>query len=231
MQMQSMEKSKVDGRDGRFIGGYISTDHMDRAGETLIQEGLNFDPFLKGGWFNDNHDGAGDSLVGYPTMVRMDTLAKGHKGWYVEGELLAEGANPRADSLWNIAQGLHKSKTGRQLGFSVEGSIQARDPKNPKIVRKAEVREVAITRCPVNTKTGLDVLAKSLAVGIPAGEPGSAEPLQTEALEGVDENGKKKKKKRKLTKGAAVELILSIRPEYSRALAAKIVDYTARHHA
>ncbi|MCZ6868094.1 MAG: hypothetical protein O7G84_01160 [Gammaproteobacteria bacterium] len=223
-----MEKSRVDGRDGRFIGGYISTDHMDRAGETLIQDGLDFEPFLKKGWFNDNHDGAGDSLVGYPTMVRLDNLAKGHKGWYVEGELLPDGANPRADSLWKIAQGLHKGASGRKLGFSVEGSILKRDAKDSKIVRKAEVREVAITRCPVNTQTSLDVLAKSLAVGIPAGEPGSAEPLQTEALEGV---GTKKKKKKKLTKGAAVELILAIRPGFSRALAAQIVDYTARHHA
>jgi len=230
MEMESMEKSKVDGRSGRFIGGYISTDHMDRAGETLIQEGLDFGPFLKKGWFNDNHDGAGDSLVGYPTMVRLDTLAKGHKGWYVEGELLPEDVNPRADSLWKIAQGLHKGGSGRKLGFSVEGSILKRDPKNSKIVRKAEVREVAITRCPVNTETSLDVLAKSLSVSIPAGEPGSAEPLQTEALEGVDDD-EKKKRKRKLTKGAAVELLLAIRPGFSRAFATQIVDYTARHHA
>ncbi len=221
-EMDSMEKSKVDGRDGRFIGGYISTDHMDRAGETLVQEGLCFNHFLSKGWFNDNHDTAGDSLVGYPTMVRLDELEKGHKGWYVEGELLPEGANPRADSLWNIAQGLHKAGGQRKLGFSVEGSIDDRDPRNPKRVRKARVREVAITRCPVNTKTGLDVLAKSLAVGTPAGEPGSAVALEPEALEGVT--------KKKLRKGQAVELLLSIKPQIGRARATAIVEYAQRHY-
>lgn len=225
MELDALEKSKLDGREGRFIGGYVSTDHMDRAGETLIQSGLDFDHFMKKGWFNDNHDGAGDSLVGYPTMARLDSLEKGHKGWYVEGELLPEGANARADKLWGIAKGLQKSGSGRKLGFSVEGSILDRDPKNPKIVRKAQVREVAVTRCPVNTMTSLDVLAKSLAVGIPAGEPGSATALEPEALEG---GGKKKKK---LRKGVAVELLLAIRPGIGRPFAEKIVDYTARHHA
>lgn len=223
MEMDALEKSRIDGRDGRFIGGYVSTSHMDRQGETLIQEGLEFDHFLSKGWFNDNHDSAGDSLVGYPTMARLDDLEKGHKGWYVEGELLPEGSNPRADSLWNIAHGLKKSGK-RKLGFSVEGSILDRDPKNPKVVRKAQVREVAITRCPVNTKTSLDVLAKSLAVGTAAGEAGSADALQPEALEGV------RKKKKKLRKAQAIELLLLINPELPRPLAERVVDYAQRHY-
>ncbi len=225
LELDALEKSKVDGREGRFIGGYVSTDHMDRAGETLIQSGLDFDHFLKKGWFNDDHAAEGDSLIGYPTMARLDNLEKGHKGWWVEGELLPEGANPRADSLWKIAQGLKKGGSGRKLGFSVEGSILDRDPRDPKIVRKAQVREVAVTRRPINTKTSLDVLAKSLAVGTPAGEPGSATALEPEALEGV------KKKRKKLRKGAAVELLLAIRPGIGRPFATQIVDYAVRHHA
>ena len=227
IELDAMEKSKVDGREGRFIGGYVSTDHMDRQGETLIQEGLDFSHFLTKGWFNDNHSGDGDALIGYPTMARLDDLGKGHTGWYVEGELLPDGANPRADSLWGIAKGLQKGSAGRKLGFSVEGSIDDRDPKNPKIVRKARVREVAVTRCPVNTEATLSVLAKSLAVGIPSGEPGSAEPLQPEALEG----GPKRRKKKKLRKGAAVELLLMRRPNLGRYAAERIVDYTFRHYA
>jgi hypothetical protein len=222
-----MEKSKVDGRSGRFIGGYVSTSHMDRQGETLIQEGLDFEHFLSKGWFNDNHDTAADALVGYPSMARLDDLGEGHKGWYVEGELLPEGSNNRADSLWNIAQGLKKGGK-RKLGFSVEGSILDRDPKNPKTVRKAQVREVAITRCPVNTKTSLDVLAKSLAVSTPAGEPGSAVALEPEALEGI--SGGRKKKKKKLRKSQAVELLLLVRPGLPRPMAERIVEYAARHY-
>lgn len=226
-EVDALEKSRVDGRSGRFIGGYVTTDHMDRQGETLIQEGLEFDHFLSKGWFNDNHDSAADALVGYPTMARLDSLGDGHKGWYVEGELLPEGANKRADALWGIAQGLKKSGNKRKLGFSVEGSIFDRDPLNEKTVRKAQVREVAITRCPVNTRASLDVLAKSLAAGTPGvnGGPGDAGPLQPEALEGVS-----KKKKKKLRKSAAVELLLMIRPGMPRPLAERVVDYAARHY-
>jgi hypothetical protein len=227
MEMDALEKSRIDGRDGRFIGGYVSTSHMDRQGETLIQKGLDFSHFLEKGWFNDNHDTAGDSLVGYPTMARLDPLEKGHEGWYVEGELLPENTNPRADSLWNIAQGLKKGGK-RKLGFSVEGTILDRDAKDPKVVRKAQVREVAITRCPVNTKTSLDVLAKSLAAGTPgvSGGPGDAGPLQPEALEGIG-----KKKKKKLRKGQAVELLLLIKPELGRHRATQVVEYAQRHYA
>lgn len=233
LEVEALEKSKVTGQTGRFIGGYVSTDHLDRQGERLIQEGLDFGPFLHKGWFNDNHDPAGDSLVGYPTLARLDDLPEGHRGWYVEGELLAEGANPRADSLWKIAEGLKKSGNKRKLGFSVEGTILDRDPRNPKVVRKALVREVAITRGPVNDKTALEVLAKSLAVSTPAGEPGSAQALQPEALEGISNDGPKdakKKKKRKLRKSAAVELLLLLRPGLSRPFAENIVDYTVRHY-
>lgn len=228
MEVDVLEKSKIDGRSGRFISGYVSTDHLDRQGEQLIQEGLDFSHFLSKGWFNDNHSPDTDALVGYPTTARLDSLPDGHKGWYVEGELLPEGTSHRADNIWNIAQGLAKAGGHRKLGYSVEGSILDRDPSNPKRVRKAQVREVAITRVPVNTKTSLSVLAKSLAVSTPAGEPGSADALQTEALEGVPT---KKKKKRKLTKGTAVELMLQLRPNMPRPLAEKVFDYAARHYA
>jgi hypothetical protein len=224
-----LEKARPDGSTGRFIAGFVSTDHMDRQGEVLLQKGLDFTPFLERGWFNDNHDSATDALVGYPTMAEMRKAGDGHTGWYVEGELL-EGA-PRADRLWSLAQSLSKSGK-RKLGFSVEGKILDRDPRNPKAVRKAEVHEVAITRCPVNTKTALEVLAKSLAVGsgsAVAGEAtaGSAKPLQPEALEGI---GTRRKKRRKIRKSAAVEFLRLVNPRVPRALAERIVEYTARHH-
>lgn len=223
-----LEKARPDGSTGRFIGGFVSTDHMDRQGETLIQKGLDFSPFLERGWFNDNHDSATDALVGYPTMAEMRKAGDGHMGWYVEGELL-EGA-PRADRLWALAQSLSKSGK-RKLGFSVEGKILDRDPRNPKAVRKAEVHEVAITRCPVNTRTSLEVLAKSLAVGegsAVAGDttPGSAKPLQPEALEGIST----RRKKRRIKKSAAVVLLQKLNPRVSQSLAERIVEYTARHH-
>ncbi len=236
MEIEAFEKSMPDGGTGRFIGGYVSTDHMDRQSEVVIQEGMDFAPFLEKGWFNDNHDPATDSLVGYPTLAELREFPDNplHKGWYVEGELLQGDGTSRADRLWGLAKSLQKSGK-RKLGFSVQGSIDKRDAINPKIVRKATVREVAITRCPINTKTSMDVLAKSLAVGHggPHGEPtpGDAGPLTREALEGVSSGKrKKKKKKRKLTKSAAVRLLQLINPKVSRSLAERIVNYTERYH-
>lgn len=229
------EKAKPGGGSGRFIGGFVSTDHMDRQGETLIQEGLDFAPFLKGGWINDNHDKATDALVGYPLMAELRELPKGkdgiiHKGWYFEGELLEDC--PRADSLWRLAKALEKSGSGRKLGYSVEGGVTKRDAKDPKIVRKAVVREVAITRCPVNTEAGLSVLAKSLSVsagstsGSVPGEAiaGSVNPLQPEALE-------RKKKRKRIKKSVAITLLQQLHPQVSAVLATRIVDYTERQEA
>lgn len=227
VECEVFEKARPDGGAGRYIGGFVSTDHIDRQGEILLQDGLDFSHFLAKGYFNDNHDPSTDSLVGYPTAAELRVLEKGHKGWYVEGELLEGDGTTRADRLWKLAQSLKKSGK-RKLGFSVEGAIVERDGVNKNKVRKAIVREVAITRCPVNTETSLDVLAKSLAVGTPAGEPGSAKPLQVQSVEGA--STKLVKKKRRLKKSTAVRLLRLINPGVSPALAEKIVDYAARNY-
>lgn len=230
-EVDAFEKAKPDGGTGRFIGGFVSTDHMDREQETVIQEGLDFSPFLTKGFFNDNHDKATDALIGYPTMAEIRPYPKDkmHKGWYVEGELLEGDGSIRADRIWKLAQSLQKSGK-RKLAFSVEGGVSERGGPNNKTVRRGIVREVAVTRCAINTNTGLDVLAKSLAVGHsgPHAEPspGDAGPLTQESLEGV-----KKKKKKKIKKSIAVNLLQKLNPQITRSFAERIVDYTARHYA
>lgn len=215
------------------IGGIVSTDGLDRQGETLIQEGLDFDPFLKGGWFNDNHDPSTDSLVGYPEMAELRELPDGRKGWYVEGYLLK--GYERAERLWSLANSLQKS--GRRLGFSVEGGITARDPESPQRVLKAVVTEVAITRCPVNTETSLHVLAKSLAAGHAVGNPGAAPgegfALRTEALAKKCKRCAGKgcprcKAKKSMTPGEAIDLLRACDPRLSVGTAASIVDFAIR---
>ena len=69
MEVEVFEKAGPDQARERRIGGLVSTDHMDRQGEILLAEGLDFAPFIKGGWFNDNHDKATDALVGYPEFA------------------------------------------------------------------------------------------------------------------------------------------------------------------
>lgn len=222
------EKASPDGKDRR-IGGIVSTDHLDRQDEILLQDGLDFEPFLKAGWFNDNHDSSTDSVIGYPEKAELRSLPDGRKGWYVEGYLLK--GSERADRIWNLANALQK--TDRRLGFSVEGSIVERDPSNPKTVRKAVVREVAITKCPVNTNTSLAVLAKSLSAGgsvtNPGTAPGNGFPLRTESLEGG--KPKKKKKAKRYSKSEAIRLLIKANPRITPEFAESIVGYAMRWHA
>ena len=173
---------KADAGEGkeRRIGGIVSTDSPDKQGETVIQEGLDFSSFIGGGWFNDNHSKETAGVIGYPEIVQKfqrgqklpdGQLAKANGTW-VEGYLLG---TQKAKDIWELGQALQK--TNRRLGFSVEGNVVKRDgPKTifvkgregtpdswvGRVVAKAEVRNVAITNCPVQQDSRLELLAKSL---------------------------------------------------------------------
>ena len=179
VQADFFEKGDAPTGKQRRIGGIISTESEDRQGETVIASGLDFSDWQKNGWYNDNHTKDTDGVVGYPEYVksfkRGDKLPNGKvaekTGHWAEGYLLK---TDRANKLWELGQALQG--TGRHLGFSVEGKIQRREgPKtiakkseDGKIeyvgnrIAKALVRNVAITNCPVNTDTGLEILARSL---------------------------------------------------------------------
>lgn len=174
------EKADAPKGQQRRIGGIITTETPDRQGEVVLTKGLVMDDWLKNGWFNDNHSKDTDGVVGYPEAVQLfqkgQTLPNGERapsnGYWAEGYLL-EGVD-RADRIWKLGKALQG--TGRTLGYSVEGSIHRRiGPKTVfkksekgngtwvgNTIAKATVRNVAVTNCPVNTDTGLAVLAKSL---------------------------------------------------------------------
>jgi len=204
MPIDTWQKAGAEG-SARRIGGIISTESKDRQGEVVLQRGLDFSEFLRNGWFNDNHSKDISGVLGYPVKVEKITH-NGKPAHKVEGYLL-DGYEP-ADKIWRLAQSLQK--TGRRLGFSIEGSVRQRAGSNDNVIAEAVVRNVAITHCPVNTDTGLDVLAKSLiameratqgpnavqkaleqlhralmAGGAIAGAPGDGAPLRTESLEGA----------------------------------------------
>lgn len=173
------EKADAEVGKRRRIGGIISTESPDRQGETVLADGLEFSDWIKNGWYNDNHSKDTDGIVGYPEYVksfrRGEKLPNGEvaktPGHWAEGYMLP---TDRANRLWELGKAL--AGTGRRLGFSVEGKILRRvGPRT--IARKADdgsveyvgnriakalVRNVAITNCPVNTDTGLEILARSL---------------------------------------------------------------------
>jgi len=147
-------EKKEDGDRSYKIGGYASTEALDRQGEILVQKGLDFSEFLEYGWFNDNHSKATTGIVGYPELAEFHR----GKGWYVQGYLI-KGYEP-AERIWALARALQKS-TNRRLGFSVEGKTIARQ--NNKIL-KAKIKNVAITNSPINPECTLEILAKSFCL-------------------------------------------------------------------
>jgi hypothetical protein len=211
----------------RRIGGVISTEDKDRQGEVVLQRGLDFSEFVQNGWFNDNHSKATTDIVGYPISIEQ-RMVSGKPTHYVEGYLL-EGHGP-SDKIWNLANAL--AKTDRRLGFSIEGSVQRRAGPSGATIAKAKVREVAITKCPVNTSTGLEILAKSImaaesegdewrralaagqAVSNPGAAPGQGFALRTESME----------RKPKLTRAQAREFLQKRYRGMTKALADRIID-------
>lgn len=253
VEIEAFEKGDGEPEKARRIGGFVSTAKLDKQGERVLQEGLDFRPFVEGGWFNDNHSKATADIVGFPEDARL--VRKGEKlptgkaadktGWWVEGYLLQ--GHPPADKLWHLAKALHGTK--RRLGYSIEGRVTQRINKaGEPVVAAAVVKNVALTNCPVNTDTALEVLTKSLdamnkalsagpAAGpasdpglVPAGEPltgaGAGRVLAPESLDGARP---KKRKKRRLTKSEAFDLVRERYPRVSTTTAARILAYAAQH--
>lgn len=220
-------KSEADKGKQRRIGGIVSCETKDRQNEVILQRGLDFNDFLRNGWFNDNHSKKTVDILGYPELTQYVTkgsqmpdgrIAKADGHW-VEGYLLD---TPEADKVWELGKALQK--TSRRLGFSVEGKILKRSDQDKRVITKALVRNVAITNAPVNTDSRMEILAKSLAAieqaspdgiekALGMGTPdannapsgvktglGAGQVIAKEDVEGAPKECKKKKKKEKTQK-------------------------------
>lgn len=227
VEAEVFQKTNAKGESEFWVGGICTTDHVDQEGEKLLQRGLDFRPFLETGYFNDNHGRDTGAAVGKPVKAELRKLADGHEGWYVEGPLYD---NPRAMAIRDLAMTLERSgDANRKLGFSVEGQILERDPAEPTTVRRAVVREIAVTRCPVNRHATLQRLVKSLSqgegappVGVPRTGAGAGAILSPQALEGAKAFAKRRKK---MSKAEAMVLLLRKEPRLHLRGAEAIVDY------
>tara|TARA_Y100000592_G_scaffold100264_1_gene179449 strand:- start:8676 stop:9665 length:990 start_codon:yes stop_codon:yes gene_type:complete len=141
------------------IGGIISTESVDQQGDVLLQDGLDFSYLMSKGYFNYEHKNGVEFILGSPTRIER-TMLKGKPATKIEGFLMLD--RPLAKEIFNTVQAMEKSQIGRNVGFSVEGQVLARDKMNPKVVTKARILNVAITGHPVNPDTKLEVLARSL---------------------------------------------------------------------
>ncbi len=219
-----LEKASENIEDTRPIGGFCSTDRLDRQGEVVVQKGLDFGEFVKHGYFNDNHRQGTADILGYPSTA----VLKGGR-WWTEGNLL-KNFGP-ADKVWELAKALKASGAPRRLGFSIEGKILERGQRNR--ILRATVRNVAITNCPVNTECTWDVLTKAFApiedvttALNRALAAGSAHPAHAggSALMRTEDDHLKDQLKG-LSFSEAVKLIKHERPHYSDHLCKRIVQF------
>lgn len=218
----------------RRLGGYASTEHSDRQQEVVLQRGLDFDEFVRFGYFNDNHNQATGAVVGIPDKVAFHP----GKGWYTEGSLL-KGVK-RADEIWELAKSLEG--TTRKLGFSIEGKVLER---RDNYIVKAKIRNVAITNAPVNTNCSWSILTKSFCPDFERSlGAGSARLAQASVpLEGeeagrivIPEDLEKKcrctcggckgaTRKSLVEEAEGIALIQRVRPHYSVDICRKIYHY------
>lgn len=144
------------------IGGIVSTEARDYEGEKVNQKGMDFSYFLRKGWFNWEHQPGPENVLGEPTNV-SDVMVDGVPGKSVEGFLYL--GRPRAAAVYETANAMRKAQTDRKLGYSVEGQVLFRNPKNRKDVERSRVFNVTITAHPQNPWSGLELLAKSMTIG------------------------------------------------------------------
>ena len=141
------------------IGGIISTETVDQQGDVILQDGMDFSYFLDKGYFNYEHKGGVEYIVGAPTKVERVNI-DGMQATRVEGYLMNE--KPLAKNIIETCVAMQKAQLDRKIGFSVEGQVLQRDPANSKLITKAKILNVAITSAPVNPDAKLEFLARSL---------------------------------------------------------------------
>lgn len=156
-----LKSEKVGDTEGWHFKGTASTSDKDREGETLLQKGLNFEPFIDSGEFNWNH--IPQLMVGVPV---------GKKAWFSDGCWKCEGIIlrdmpiiPNVYSTNEVIQQhnqLRKAGLPRGLCLSVEGKVRDRSDCG-KYVKKADIFNIAVTFRPVNPSCTLDMLAKSMS--------------------------------------------------------------------
>lgn len=140
------------GKDGEWrVAGIASTSSVDRQGEIIVPEGIDATPIAKGkGFFNWDHDNSPENTVGV-----LDSYKKSANGMYVEGRLFKN--HSRAKAVYEIMSSLNKGDAGR-IGMSVEGKVLERDSKNPAIIKRCLIKNIALTMNPVNQDTFADIV-------------------------------------------------------------------------
>lgn len=145
--------------DGTYVlEGLASLPGKDLQREEVDPQGLDIDYFLgkglpkgAGGYINLDHDP--HTIVGYPEEGKI-----GPQGFWVKWRTIN---TPLVQQLMEQIKALKEAGWPRRYGMSIEGVVQERDPADPQFIRRAFIRNVALTPTPVHPGTFVD-FAKSL---------------------------------------------------------------------
>ena len=164
-EMQGAEPAKDADEESpirRFIA-IISAAGKDFDGEDVLQKGLDwYSHFISKGWFNYEHLQGFDNVMGFPLRDRAAISeardSEGNEATRCVGNLVMSPTDDRARRIYGNAMALQKAGTGGQVGFSVEGAVKRRDPRNHKRILEAQVRNVAFTACPKRDTARLEMV-------------------------------------------------------------------------
>lgn len=156
----SVEKSDKGKDSDWYIEGLASTPDMDYQGDIIKPDAIDYTTVFKdNGWITYEHGKDVSDIIGEPVDAFTD-----EDGFHIKGKLYKE--SKKAQDVWNFQNMVSKeSAKGRTLGFSIEGPIIARDPVDPRIITKVQIKNVTVTYHPANPYAKMEVATKSIDVG------------------------------------------------------------------
>tara|TARA_Y100000592_G_scaffold30752_1_gene49047 strand:- start:18002 stop:19186 length:1185 start_codon:yes stop_codon:yes gene_type:complete len=147
--------------DKVFIEGIISSEKTDASGEIIKQDGLDFSYLMSSGYLNYEHRSGVENILGEALKI-MPTEKDGVKATAMKGMLYKK--KKIVKDILETINAMKDAGSNRKLGFSVEGRVEARDPRNPSIITKAKVLNVSVTANPCNTDADFEIVKKNILI-------------------------------------------------------------------
>lgn len=149
-------------QDGDWIfEGIASLPGKDLQGEEVLPEGLEIDYLLgkglppgAGGYINYDHQP--ETIVGVPLDGKID-----RNGFWIKWKALK---TPLMQKIVEQMKAMKEAGWPRRYGMSIEGVVKEYDQNDPSRIKRAFIRNVALTPTPVHPGTFVD-FAKSLSSG------------------------------------------------------------------
>lgn len=156
--VKSSTETDEEGKLVRFVEGLASSEHKDQQGETILQRGIDYDPLMRGGYINWDHERGPDNIIGEPSEAGLHETKRGW-GLFFKG-FLYEG-HKRAEAAWDLLKAQERAQQQghghRTLGWSVEGGVVGRATRDQSIIAKSVVRFMALTHQPVNAESYTEI--------------------------------------------------------------------------